>query len=59
MTALEETQEIRMRELRECNLILTNMEEEDRNNESGTATEEDSDMARVNDMIKMSYNSMM
>ena len=48
----EETREIRMRELRECNLILTNMEEEDRNNESGTATEEDSDMARVNDMIK-------
>ena len=48
----EETQEIRMRELRECNLILTNMEEEDRNTESGTATEEDSDMARVNDMIK-------
>ena len=47
----EETQEIRMRELRECNLILTNMEEEDRNTESGTATEEDSDMARVNDMI--------
>ena len=41
-----------MRELRECNLILTNMEEEDRNTESGTATEEDSDMARVNDMIK-------
>ena len=48
----EETQEIRMRELRECNLIITNMVEEDRNTESGTATEEDSDMARVNDMIK-------
>ena len=47
----EETHDIRMRELRECNLKLTNMEEEDRNNESGTATEEDSDMARVNDMI--------
>ena len=41
-----------MRELRECNLKLTNMEEEDRKTESGTATEEDSDMARVNDMIK-------
>ena len=47
----EETHVIRMRELRECNLKLTNMEEEDRNTESGTATEEDSDMARVNDMI--------
>ena len=41
-----------MRELRECNLILTNMEEEVCNNESRTVTEEDSDMTRVTDMIQ-------
>ena len=48
----EETHEIRMRELRECNLILTNMEEDVCNNESRTVTEEDSDMTRVTDMIQ-------
>ena len=48
----EETHEIRMRELRECNLILTNMEEEVCNNESRTVTEEDSDMTRATDMIQ-------
>ena len=41
-----------MRELRECNLMLTNMEEEICNIESRTVTEEDSDMTRVTDTIQ-------